>query len=170
MVWLTINIKVWRVIAQVENICGNCWLVVQEVAEEVGIFIGSSHTISTEDLGIYRVSAKFVPRLLTIRNCSDLASVNISKCHYRWWDVVLQLSFSFSYQFCLSAECVYRYTGCQKFITHLNRSAIIRYCTFSLPAPFPLSASVHIWVYFVLSVIYILVQWLVHILVTVLKY
>jgi hypothetical protein len=38
---------------------------VGEVAEEVGISIGSCHTILMEDLGMCRVSAKFVPRLLT---------------------------------------------------------------------------------------------------------
>jgi hypothetical protein len=40
-------------------------LTVQEVAEEVGLFIGSCHTLSTEDLGMHWVSAKFIPRLLT---------------------------------------------------------------------------------------------------------
>jgi hypothetical protein len=40
-------------------------LTVQEVAEEVGIFIGLCLTILTEDLGMHWVSAKFVPRLLT---------------------------------------------------------------------------------------------------------
>jgi AraC-like DNA-binding protein len=39
-------------------------LTVKEVAEEVGISIGSCHTILTQDLGMHRVPAKFVPRLL----------------------------------------------------------------------------------------------------------
>jgi len=43
---------------------GNC-LTVQEVADEVGIRIGSCHQIFTEKLQMRRVSAKFVPRLLT---------------------------------------------------------------------------------------------------------
>jgi ribosomal protein L37E len=80
-------------IAQVEDIIhGYHWLTVQEVAEEVGISIGSCHTILTYDLGMHQVSAEFVPRLLTIRNCNDFPSVKISsKCHYRWQDVGLWL-------------------------------------------------------------------------------
>jgi hypothetical protein len=42
-------------------ICGNCRLTVREV----GISIGSCHQILTEELQMPRVSAKFVPRLLT---------------------------------------------------------------------------------------------------------
>jgi hypothetical protein len=37
----------------------------KEVADEVGISIGSSHTTSVKDLGMHWVSAKFVPRPLT---------------------------------------------------------------------------------------------------------
>jgi hypothetical protein len=44
---------------------GNRQLAVQEVAEEVGISIGSCHTILMEDLGMHGVPAKFVSRLLT---------------------------------------------------------------------------------------------------------
>ena len=44
---------------------GNRRLTVREVADEVGISIGSCHQIFTEKLQIRRVSAKFVPRLLT---------------------------------------------------------------------------------------------------------
>jgi len=43
---------------------GNRHLIIQEVAEEVGISIGSSHQIFTEKFQICRVSAKFVPHLL----------------------------------------------------------------------------------------------------------
>jgi len=53
----------------VERVCavihGNHHLTVQEVADEVGISIGSCHQIFTEKLKMCRVSAKFVPRLLT---------------------------------------------------------------------------------------------------------
>jgi hypothetical protein len=50
----------------VKNIIrGNCQLTVREFAEEVGIFIGSCHIISTEDLGMHQVPAKFVPRHVT---------------------------------------------------------------------------------------------------------
>ena len=44
---------------------GNRPLTVQEVADEVGISIGSSHQIFTEKLQMPRVSAKFVPCFLT---------------------------------------------------------------------------------------------------------
>ena len=40
-------------------------LTVQEIAGEVGISTGSVHSILTEDLNLRRVSAKFVPKLLT---------------------------------------------------------------------------------------------------------
>ena len=46
-------------------ICGNHRLTVREVANEVGISIGSCHKILTEKLQMHHVSAKFVPRLLT---------------------------------------------------------------------------------------------------------
>ena len=44
---------------------GNRRLTVREVADEVGISIGSCHQIFTEKLQLRRVCAKFVPRLLT---------------------------------------------------------------------------------------------------------
>jgi len=44
---------------------GNHRLTVREVADEVGTSIGSCHPIFTEKLQMPRVSAKFVPRLLT---------------------------------------------------------------------------------------------------------
>ena len=44
---------------------GNRHLTVREVANKVGISIGSCHQILTEELRMRRVSAKFVPRLLT---------------------------------------------------------------------------------------------------------
>ena len=40
-------------------------LTVQEIVAEVGISTGSVHSILTEDLNLRRVSAKFVPKLLT---------------------------------------------------------------------------------------------------------
>ena len=40
---------------------------VQELAEEVGISTGSVHSILTDDLTMWRVSAKFVPKLLTMQ-------------------------------------------------------------------------------------------------------
>ena len=44
---------------------GNRRLTVREVADEVGISVGSCHQILTEKLQKGLVSAKFVPRLLT---------------------------------------------------------------------------------------------------------
>ena len=44
---------------------GNLRLTVREVADEVGISIGSCHQIFTEKLQMRRVCAKFVPRLLS---------------------------------------------------------------------------------------------------------
>ena len=40
-------------------------ITIQEIAVEVGISTGSVHTILHEDLNLWRVSAKFVPKLLT---------------------------------------------------------------------------------------------------------
>ena len=39
-------------------------LAIREVADEVGISRGSANKILTEDLGMRRVAAKFVPKLL----------------------------------------------------------------------------------------------------------
>jgi hypothetical protein len=47
----------------VKNIPGNRHLTVQGVGEDVGISIGSSHTLLMEDSGMHQGSAKFVPRL-----------------------------------------------------------------------------------------------------------
>jgi len=44
---------------------GNRRLTVRNVADEVGIIIGSCHQNFTEKLQMRRVSAKFLPRLLT---------------------------------------------------------------------------------------------------------
>jgi hypothetical protein len=40
-------------------------LTVQEIADEVGISRGSANMISTKDLGMRRVAAKSVPKLLS---------------------------------------------------------------------------------------------------------
>jgi histone-lysine N-methyltransferase SETMAR len=44
----------------------DCCITVRELTDEVGVSIGSVHTILTADLGLRRVSAKFVPKLLTV--------------------------------------------------------------------------------------------------------
>ena len=43
----------------------DCRLTLREIVEEVGISRGSVHSILTEDLCMRRVSAKFIPKLLT---------------------------------------------------------------------------------------------------------
>ena len=44
---------------------GNRRLTVREVADEVGVSIGSCHKIFTEELQMCRINAKYVSRLLT---------------------------------------------------------------------------------------------------------
>lgn len=41
-------------------------MTVLEVVDEVGISVGSTDSIINEDLGIHRVAAKFVPKLLSL--------------------------------------------------------------------------------------------------------
>ena len=48
-----------------EKVLENRCLTVQKIVAEVGISTGSVHSILTEDLNLRRVSAKFVPKLLT---------------------------------------------------------------------------------------------------------
>ena len=51
-------------------------ITVRELVDEVGVSIGSVHTILTADLGLRRVSAKFVPKLLTMEQkqlCLEIA-------------------------------------------------------------------------------------------------
>jgi hypothetical protein len=62
VVWPTFSFKIRTSYCPGEK--GKRRLTVREVAEEVGLFIGSCHTILMEDLGMHLVSAKFVPRLL----------------------------------------------------------------------------------------------------------
>ena len=40
-------------------------ITIREICDEVGISMGSCHSMLTENLGMKRVAAKFVPRLLT---------------------------------------------------------------------------------------------------------
>ena len=57
-------------------ISGNRRLTVREVADEVGISIGSCHQTFTEIIQMRRVSAQFVPRLLTDdqkENCVEIS-------------------------------------------------------------------------------------------------
>ena len=57
-------------------IYGNRCLTVREVADEVGISVGSCHQILTEKLQMRRISAKFMLRLLTDNqkeNCVEIS-------------------------------------------------------------------------------------------------
>ena len=55
-----------------ENILVKRRIIVREVAEDLNISIGSCHSIFTNDLGMRRVAAKFVPKLLNFdRICSQ---------------------------------------------------------------------------------------------------
>ena len=54
-------------------------LTIREVAEDVGIAFGTCQKILTEDLQIRRVSAKFVPRILTAEQNDDRVSVSEPK-------------------------------------------------------------------------------------------
>ncbi|KAK5650165.1 hypothetical protein RI129_001194 [Pyrocoelia pectoralis] len=58
-------------------ILANRRITVREVAEDLNISIGSSHSIFTNDVGMRRVAAKFVSKLL---NCEQKqCRVNIAK-------------------------------------------------------------------------------------------
>ena len=52
----------------IEKVCqimiDDCHLILREIVEEVGISRGSLHSISTEDLCMWRVLAEFIPKLL----------------------------------------------------------------------------------------------------------
>ena len=50
-------------------------LTIREVAEDVGVAFGTCQKILTEDLQMRRVSAKFVPRLLTAEQTDDRVSI-----------------------------------------------------------------------------------------------
>ena len=50
-------------------------LAIREVAEEVKIAFGTCQKILTEDLRMRRVTAKFVPRLLTAEQKDDRVSI-----------------------------------------------------------------------------------------------
>ena len=55
-----------KVIAKVNAVVmRNLRLTIREIAEDVGLSTFSAHSIVTEDLAMKRVSAKFVPKLLT---------------------------------------------------------------------------------------------------------
>jgi len=58
-----------------EIICTDQCLTIREVAEDVGIAFGTCHKILTEDLQLRRVSANFVPCLLTAEQKDDCVSI-----------------------------------------------------------------------------------------------
>ena len=58
-----------------EVICGNRRLTVREVAEDMGISVGSCHAVLTRKHQMHRLSAKFVPCLLTDRQQENRVSI-----------------------------------------------------------------------------------------------
>jgi len=57
-------------------VLANRRITVREVAEDLNISIGSCHSIFTNDLGMRRVAAKFVPKLLNFdqkQHCINIA-------------------------------------------------------------------------------------------------
>jgi len=58
-----------------EIICADWRLTIREVAEDVGIAFGTCQKLLTEYLQMRRVSAKFVPRLLTAEQKDDRVSI-----------------------------------------------------------------------------------------------
>jgi len=77
-------------IAKVRTIFrNNRRLTVREIADDCGISVGSCDAILTEDLHMKRVCAKFVPRLLTVTNVSNVRqspaiclSVHVKACSF----------------------------------------------------------------------------------------
>jgi len=70
-----------RVLAAIR---GNGRLTVRDVADEVGVGIGSCHQIFTEKLQMRRVSAKSAPCLLTDdqkENCADISQELLAKAN-----------------------------------------------------------------------------------------
>ncbi|XP_011863617.1 PREDICTED: putative uncharacterized protein FLJ37770 [Vollenhovia emeryi] len=53
-------------------VLANRRITVREVAEDLNLSIGSCHSIFTNDLGMRRIAAKFVPKLLTFDQKSSL--------------------------------------------------------------------------------------------------
>ena len=58
-------------------VLANRRITVREVAEDLNISIGSCHSIFTNDLGMRRVAAKFVPKLLNFDQ--EQHRINIAK-------------------------------------------------------------------------------------------
>jgi len=64
-VWTTLHVNEQHVEKVPEVIRSNRRLTLQELTDKAGISKPSFHEILTESLGMQRVTAKFVPRLLT---------------------------------------------------------------------------------------------------------
>jgi len=60
-----------------EMIRSNRWLTIREISEDPNISYGSVHNILTTDLNVRRVSAKFVPRVLTVEQKQQRLSVSL---------------------------------------------------------------------------------------------
>jgi len=60
-----------------EMIRSNRRLTIREISEDLNIFYGSVQNILTTDLNKRRVSAKFVPRVLTVEQKQQLLSISL---------------------------------------------------------------------------------------------
>ena len=50
-------------------VLANCRITVRNLAEDLIILIGSCHSTLTNDLGMSRIAAKFVPELFNLDRC-----------------------------------------------------------------------------------------------------
>jgi len=85
-------------------VLANRRITVREVAEDLNISIGSCHSIFTNDLGMKRVAAKFVPKLLNFdqkQHRINVASVqgSFTICHSQHSECVRALNFVFHTKF-----------------------------------------------------------------------
>ena len=56
-------------------------MTVREIADEVKISVGSTDSILNEDLGMHRVAAKFVPKLLSLEQRQLYVKVSEDMLH-----------------------------------------------------------------------------------------
>jgi histone-lysine N-methyltransferase SETMAR len=58
----------------------DCRLTIREIANDIGISDGSAYAILTDDLGMRRMAAKFVPKLLSCEQKELLIAQDILEC------------------------------------------------------------------------------------------
>ena len=62
------------------------WWTIHDIAEEVGIGYGTCQWVLTEELGTHRVTAKFVPRILTADQKQQCVNVCTERCQLNYND------------------------------------------------------------------------------------